>query len=352
MTLARTPELVDLAHIEMRKDVPLPSMIVYPDPPLSDEERELIPALNLGIEVICCPSLRPEYERGQSEWEGACEPACRDSVGQPRPRTAGPARPQPGQTVAALATVSLLRRSYCVRRQPRPERLYLSALPDIAQAYATAATRASRPPFVHYVAAYLAQDGGAGGSSQGRRGSFAEIRLVDSEREVTSIITSGSELVCRSPQGERRLKNVPDLQAFVAELPRRSAGPPADLDAMREAMEDDVSARIVLGGAVTGYSGNRYEILQETLLALQKGHPVYLLGGFGGAARDAAIALGLLQANDALAHDKVGPGYQESIAEISAFAASYRSAAQASGSWDDLVAASKAEDQEGRPPGV
>jgi hypothetical protein len=87
-------------------------------------------------------------------------------------------------------------------------------------------------------------------------------------------------------------------------------------------------------------------ILQETLLALQKGHPVYVLGGFGGAARDAAIALGLLQASDALAHDKVGPGYQESIEAIGAFADRYRGAAQAAGSWDDLVAASKAEDPE------
>jgi hypothetical protein len=52
LTLARTPELVDLAHIKMRKTAPFPSMIVYPDPPLSDEERELIPALNLGIAVV------------------------------------------------------------------------------------------------------------------------------------------------------------------------------------------------------------------------------------------------------------------------------------------------------------
>lgn len=57
LTLARTPELVDLAHIKMRKTAPSPRMIVYPDPPLSDEERELIPALNLGIEVISLSEL-------------------------------------------------------------------------------------------------------------------------------------------------------------------------------------------------------------------------------------------------------------------------------------------------------
>ena len=57
MTLTRPPELVDLAHIKMRETEPPPRMIIYPDPPLSDEERELIPALNLGIEVVSLSEL-------------------------------------------------------------------------------------------------------------------------------------------------------------------------------------------------------------------------------------------------------------------------------------------------------
>jgi hypothetical protein len=57
LALARTPELVDLAHIKMRKDAPMPRTIVYPDPTLSDEERDLIPALELGIEVISLSEL-------------------------------------------------------------------------------------------------------------------------------------------------------------------------------------------------------------------------------------------------------------------------------------------------------
>jgi hypothetical protein len=60
IALARTPELVDLAHIKMRKALPAPRMIVYPDPALSDEERELIPALDLGIEVISLSELEAQ----------------------------------------------------------------------------------------------------------------------------------------------------------------------------------------------------------------------------------------------------------------------------------------------------
>jgi hypothetical protein len=60
LILARTPELVDLAHIKMTKGASHPRMIVYPDPPLSDEERELIPALNLGIEVLSLSELESQ----------------------------------------------------------------------------------------------------------------------------------------------------------------------------------------------------------------------------------------------------------------------------------------------------
>jgi hypothetical protein len=57
LPLARAPELVDLAHIKMRDGAPPPRMIVYPDPPLSDEEQALISALDIGIEVISLSEL-------------------------------------------------------------------------------------------------------------------------------------------------------------------------------------------------------------------------------------------------------------------------------------------------------
>jgi hypothetical protein len=120
--------------------------------------------------------------------------------------------------------------------------------------------------------------------------------------------------------------------------------PADDLDAMRAAMEDAVSARIVIGGRVAGYSGRMPGILQETLLTLQKKHQLFLLGGFGGAARDAAIALGLMSPENALKHLKVGPAYWETIELIGKFAGELREEAQNTGAWDDQVAAAKAED--------
>ncbi len=50
-------------------------------------------------------------------------------------------------------------------------------------------------------------------------------------------------------------------------------------------MESNVDARIILGGRLTGFKGKYAGIIEEFLIASQKNHPIYLIGGFGGAAK-------------------------------------------------------------------
>lgn len=57
------------------------------------------------------------------------------------------------------------------------------------------------------------------------------------------------------------------------------------LTKMREEMENNVDARIILGGRLTGFKGKYAGIIEEFLIASQKNHPIYLIGGFGGAAK-------------------------------------------------------------------
>ena len=52
-----------------------------------------------------------------------------------------------------------------------------------------------------------------------------------------------------------------------------------------------VAARILLGGKADSYSGFMPGIFEEALLSLEKGCPVYVLGGFGGAAEILAKAI-------------------------------------------------------------
>src|SRR5262249_52894837 len=56
------------------------------------------------------------------------------------------------------------------------------------------------------------------------------------------------------------------------------------LTAMRRALLDDVDALIILGGRSTGYIGRYPGVVEEAALAVERAKPVFVLGGFGGAA--------------------------------------------------------------------
>jgi SLOG cluster2 len=68
------------------------------------------------------------------------------------------------------------------------------------------------------------------------------------------------------------------------------------LTAMREMMTTMSDARIVLGGKVEGFKGRMPGVAEEALAALQASQPLFLLGGFGGCARDIAEELRLVTA--------------------------------------------------------
>ena len=63
------------------------------------------------------------------------------------------------------------------------------------------------------------------------------------------------------------------------------------LTAMRMTMLRDADARVVLGGRVAGYQGRMPGVAEEALISLQHHKPLYVLGGFGGCARDIAHAM-------------------------------------------------------------
>jgi len=63
---------------------------------------------------------------------------------------------------------------------------------------------------------------------------------------------------------------------------------------MRQQMAAYCHARIQVGGRSSGFSGAISGLCEEALLTLAAGRPLIPLGGFGGASRDIAIALELL----------------------------------------------------------
>lgn len=68
-------------------------------------------------------------------------------------------------------------------------------------------------------------------------------------------------------------------------IPGDSAGRYAwarSLTAMRMLMTDKIAARVLLGGQVSGFKGKYPGLLEEALLVLRAGKPLYLIGGLGG----------------------------------------------------------------------
>lgn len=55
---------------------------------------------------------------------------------------------------------------------------------------------------------------------------------------------------------------------------------------MRMTMLNKTRARILLGGRVAGYKGKMPGIAEEALISMRADQPAFILGGFGGAARD------------------------------------------------------------------
>ena len=111
---------------------------------------------------------------------------------------------------------------------------------------------------------------------------------VDELKNLTTDLAGSAELVYLALDGTRLTmdarKNLLTYQPDGAEW---SAG----LTTMRKAILEEAGARILLGGQTERYKGVMPGIAEEALLSLQNGQPLYLLGGFGGCARDIAEVL-------------------------------------------------------------
>lgn len=90
---------------------------------------------------------------------------------------------------------------------------------------------------------------------------------------------------------------------------------------MRQRMNTRLDARVLLGGKRSGFAGRYPGILEEALLALQRGIPTFVIGGFGGCA--GAVAQALRGGRPEVLTEK----YQRSAPEYDALFRQYQAAA-------------------------
>jgi hypothetical protein len=116
------------------------------------------------------------------------------------------------------------------------------------------------------------------------------MKAKDLER-LSADLAGSAELICLTLDG-RRLTLV-ERQKLAPRQPTKAEWA-RGLTAMRHVMRQEADARIVLGGRVDQYKGVMPGIAEEALLSLQSKQPLFLMGGFGGCARDIAETLGII----------------------------------------------------------
>lgn len=65
------------------------------------------------------------------------------------------------------------------------------------------------------------------------------------------------------------------------------------LTALRNYMASTTNGRVLIGGRRQGFQGALPGVLEEALISIEHGQPLYLAGGFGGITADAIAALGI-----------------------------------------------------------
>lgn len=140
-----------------------------------------------------------------------------------------------------------------------------------------------------------------------RKGSYTELlanliqiynqtatkRAQDLHSYLAAIVAMG-DIPDNLPLALHHLSAMPEWKE-KAILPAPPATPPVPaplyFSDMRRVMEDQISARVILGGNTIpntekgpGYGGRYPGVVEEAWWTLSKGKPLYVLGGFGGAA--------------------------------------------------------------------
>jgi hypothetical protein len=115
-------------------------------------------------------------------------------------------------------------------------------------------------------------------------------RLTRDELAERLDVGSWGEVICLDPDGrvipEPLANRSPAADTGLDDTLKRRA-----LTAMRRVMAENTDGRVLLGGKRSGFAGVMPGLMEEALLTLQAGTPLYLAAGLGGVTVDIVRAL-------------------------------------------------------------
>lgn len=194
----------------------------------------------------------------------------------------------------------------------------------LAKAYTI---RATTPPFVHYVP-----------ESVLRGADFDQLRLLLREgsgvvealallqgQVAATLVPLGNAVGLRS-SGNGEFTELGNHRKFASWVRKHARQPDGRaLTAMRQLVSECCDGRIIMGGRMglqsdvrDQYSGAMPGVVEEALATLERRKPLIVLGAFGGATRDVAIALGLLPPECRVPRGRQVDSYDRAIKEVEA----------------------------------
>ncbi|RAS91807.1 hypothetical protein A3863_04835 [Priestia endophytica] len=261
--LSRPPELLSLLYLQDFKD----KYIVYPDPPLGDEELEIIRLFNKELQFVT-PAMLPLINDSSTS-ENLNEKFLIDlTIG-----------------ISISEVQGSTRYGF--------EHLHIQD---------------SLVEFTRYLYASGAHLAYGGDVRYDKNFNFAEILFQltrnhnQENRRPAERVTNYVSYPIHLYRTIQEAANLHDVATFIDVHPPNdlnfskeefSCLPPSQqkyiwarsLTLMRERMDSEIDIRLIIGGKTLGYKGKYPGLVEEAYIALKNEKPVFLIGAFGGAAK-------------------------------------------------------------------
>lgn len=254
--LTSRPELATLVGL------PVDRPILYPDPPLGDEELELLAPLEFDLST---PLQRVERDRSLTDIRIAL------SAGEsPDLERRGLLATHLQRAMQHLCCQLMLRGATLAYGGHLDPSGYTVALLNLALEH----QRRTTVPPEERIQCYLAW-------SRAPESPALLRQLAQHQRAATwKFVPRPAGVAELDPA--RFVEHLP--QPLEPNSPQERYAIARSMTAMREQQTADVDARVVVGGKLDGYSGRIPGILEEVLLTMRAGKPTFVIGAFGGAA--------------------------------------------------------------------
>ena len=268
--LSRPPELISLADLPGAIDDKI-RRVVYPDPPLGTEELKLFSDIDKNLQLL---SLKEWQGKGSDTITiGTPKIVAISASESPDMKVLGLSAKHLQEAVGDIVMLLLAHGADLAYGGDLRQGGFTDLLSELLYRYRSRAN-ANKVRVVNYLAwpVHISMTAGVLDDLLSNLKGYTKTKLVGKNRGLISA------------------KDRQNIQPHKPDDLEWTNG----LTDMRGIMCTETDARIVIGGRVEGYRGSMPGITEESLLSLKSDQPLFLLGGFGGCARDIAETLGLV----------------------------------------------------------